>query len=365
MTKKIALFLPSLRGGGAERVMVDLANAFSRKGLDVDLVLANLEGDYQSMVLDSVNIIDLSSSRLFFSLPKLIKYIRKYSPDVLLSTMPHVNIIAVLSTLLARKKNKIYVREANTVSVAFSKLPKSKRFFWRLMMRIFYNKANAIIAPSLGVARDLEHILALTGGSVKTIYNPVVTTELIPLSKIPVEHKWFDNHVAPVILSVGRLTLQKDYPTLLKAFKIVHETMDAKLLILGEGEDRFKLEEMIEEMCLSDSIELYGFAANPFKFMKSADLFVLSSLWEGLPNSLIQAMACGCQVVSTDCQSGPSEILQNGRYGALVPIGDEVELAAKMLSVLTNDGSRHDVVERSSFFDVETSVDAYLELMFK
>lgn len=360
---KIALFIPSLRGGGAERVMVNLANEFSERGIFVDLVVANVEGPYIDIVSTKVNIVNLSQAKVLFSLPKLVKYLRCSSPSVLLSTMSHANVIAILATMLTGNKNRIYVREANTISQIFLKKSSVNRFFWYTLLRFFYKKATAVIAPSQGVASDFEREISLNSGTVNVIYNPVVTPELAILANEKLTHPWLESPCSPVLLAVGRLTLQKDYPTLLKAFKIVREKIDAKLIILGEGEDRGKLEHMAIDLGVSDYVDMYGFVKNPFNFMKSADLFVLSSLWEGLPNTLIQAMACGCQVVATDCPSGPLEILNNGEHGSLVPVGDEGRLSVAILDRLNERTVIPDVVERSLFFSVKSSVDAYVALM--
>ncbi len=363
MNSKIALFLPSLRGGGAERVMVNLANEFVQRGLSVDLVLANAEGPYLSAVSKGVNVIDLSSPRVLMCLPGLVRYLRGALPDVLISTMAHSNIIAVLATLLAGKKNRVFVRESNTVSVGFSQMPSSRRFIWRSLMHFFYKKATAVIAPSQGVARDLEVEITLAQDSVNVIYNPIVMPELEILANETFTHPWFGSLDTSVILAAGRLTKQKDYPTLIKALKIIREERDVRLIILGEGEERQLLEDIAQKTGVAEYIDMPGFAENPFKFMKSADLFVLSSAWEGLPGTLIQAMACGCQVVSTDCPSGPNEILKNGEYGELVPVGDERRLSVAILKALNDANSKPDVLQRSAFFNVGASVDAYLALI--
>lgn len=359
---KVALFLPSLKGGGAERVMVNLANEFTKNGLDVDLVLADAQGEYLSIVSEKVNIINLSKSRVLFSLISLIKYLKSEKPAVLLSTMAHANIIAVLATWLAGWNNRVFVRETNTVSVTLAQTSLMNRVVWRVLIHLFYKKATAIIAPSQGVACDLEEVAFLPKDSVNVIYNPIVTPELKNLADKPLLHRWLYQSEFSVILAVGRLNKQKDFPTLIKALKITREKQDVRLIILGEGELRVSLMQLITDLDLSDYVEMPGFKSNPFNFMRNADLFVLSSAWEGLPGTLIQAMASGCQVVSTNCPSGPSEILENGKYGSLTPVGDANALSCAIIDALNSD-SKPDVVERSSFFDVEKSVKTYLALM--
>jgi glycosyltransferase involved in cell wall biosynthesis len=229
-------------------------------------------------------------------------------------------------------------------------------------MRWAYRQADAIIAVSEGVADDLANILNLPREGIDVVYNPVVTPGLEALAAAPIDHPWLAKGSPPVILAAGRLTAPKDYPTLLHAFAKVRTKHDYRLVILGEGELRPLLETMVDTLGIGDSVLLPGFAENPFAWMRRASLFVLSSAWEGLPNVLIQAMACGTPVVSTDCPSGPREILEGGKWGALVPVGDRDALAEEIISNLSSRNSIR-AVSRAYHFGVDSAIRGYLKVM--
>jgi glycosyltransferase involved in cell wall biosynthesis len=201
-----------------------------------------------------------------------------------------------------------------------------------MLEHYFYPWADAIVAVSKGVADDLARVARLPRDRIKVIYNPVVTEALFRKAEEPLEHPWFLSGCPPVILGVGRLTAAKDFPTLIRAFARVRESQLARLLILGEGEKRDSLEKLVRELRLERDVSMPGFMDNPYAYMRKSSIFVLSSCWEGLPNVLIEAMACGCQVISTNCPSGPEEILRGGHYGKLVPVGDAEALAKAILA---------------------------------
>jgi glycosyltransferase involved in cell wall biosynthesis len=234
------------------------------------------------------------------------------------------------------------------------------------MMRRLYPKADRIVAVSQGVADDLISLLNLPHEKVTVIYNPIVTPELFEQAKQPVSCSWFEQNRLPVILAVGRLTKAKDYPTLFRAFSLVRQVRPAKLLVLGEGEERSNLERLAIELGIQNDVSMSGFVDNPFAFMAKASVFVLSSAWEGLPTVLIEALSCGCPVVATDCRSGPREILDNGRYGRLVPVGDHEALAKAILETLDNPdfpADRQTRLQRAMEFSVDAAVDKYLKVL--
>lgn len=355
----LALYVPSLRGGGAERAMVALANGFAARGLRVDLVLASAEGTYLSEISGDVRIIDLNAGRVSASLPGLVRYLRQERPATILSALNYANVIAVIAHQLARSQSRLVVSEHTNV-LNFRSQPKSLRQRCVLpLMRWAYRKADAIVAVSQGVADDLARTIGLPRDRIAVVYNPVVTPDLERRAAEPLDHPWFGEGKAPVVLAVGRLTSAKDYPSLLRAFAKVRSERDCRLVILGEGELRPALDAVVQELRIVDSVEMPGFVDNPFQWMRQASLFVLSSAWEGLPTVLIEAMACGTPVVSTDCHSGPREILEDGRWGALVPVGDVDALAEQMAKALGSVGAL-DVTARARHFSDEKAVAAYL-----
>jgi glycosyltransferase involved in cell wall biosynthesis len=358
----IAIFLPSLRGGGAERVMLTLANAIAERGYRVDLVLAKAEGPHLNDIGHGVEIVDLDASRVFLSLPGLVRYLRRENPPVLLSAMSHANVIALLARRLSGKNIRTVVSERSTPSASRSTMWRAKLV--SPLMRFMYPFADGITAVSFGVARDLAATIGIAIDRIDVIYNPVYTQRLITLSNDEVEHPWLLDPAVPVILSVGRFTLAKDYPTLIKAFEIIRKHREAKLIILGEGELRMTLERQIAQAGLSEDVYLPGFVENPYKWMRHATLFVLSSAWEGLPAVLIEAMACETPVVSTDCPNGPAEILENGKYGRLVPVGNYKALAGAIDKTL-NEGGDLNVKRRAEEFSLQKAVDAYLKILLR
>lgn len=362
MTNRIAIYVPSLRGGGAERVMAILANGFAARGLAVDLVLAQAKGPYLKDVSDPVRVVDLGSSRVLFSLPGLVRYLRRERPRAMLSALSHANVVAVWAKQLARVSTRLVVSERNTLSAAAGGAREGRARLLPWLMRRTYPKADGVVAVSAGVADDLAAIIGLPRQDVMVVYNPVVTETLVRQSHERVAHPWFALGEPPVILAVGRLTAQKDFSTLVRAFARLRSQRAARLVILGEGELRGMLEAQVAELGFAGDVALPGFMDNPFAWMYHSALFVLSSAWEGLPGTLIQAMACAVPVVSTDCPSGPVEILENGRWGRLVPVGDAEALAVAMAATL--DETEHpDVTVRAADFGVDQAVNGYLTVL--
>lgn len=328
---KIALFTVSLEVGGAERVLVTLANRFAALGHTVEVVLMKPEGELRSELCPEARIVDLNTYRALRTVVPLARYLRRARPNALLSTLSQPNLVAILARRLARVPTRIVVREASTPTREFEQAVQSKDRIVPALIARLYRRADAIVAVSHGVQRDLIRLTGLSESRIPCIYNPVITAQLRQLREEPLQHPWFEAGAPPVVLAVGRLTAAKDYPTLLRAFAQARQSHPARLLILGEGELRAELWRLVEALRLTDAIAMPGYEPNPFAYMRRARVFVLSSQYEGLPNALIQAMACGCPVVSTDCPSGPREILDNGRYGALVPVGDVDALAQAIL----------------------------------
>lgn len=358
----IALFLPSLEGGGAEMVMVTLANGLAAQGWRVDLVVAHATGAYVKNVSSAVRLIDLRAARVLYSVPVLVRYLRREQPPVLLSALNYANVVALWASRLANVGTRVVISEHNNVTRDMRAEPMGRSWLIPLLMRRCYPWANGIVAVSSGVADELSKALGLPRERIDVIYNPAVTERLRELSMLTVTHPWLAPDEPPVILAVGRLAAQKDYPTLIKAFAALRAHREARLVILGEGELRESLEAMVASLRLSDDVAFMGFVDNPYAWMRQASLFVLSSAWEGFGNVLAEAMACGTAVVSTDCPCGPAEILEDGAWGQLVPVGDSVALHEAMLAGLSGN-PRPDVERRAQQFDLGQAVQAYLHVM--
>ncbi len=359
--RRIAFFLPTLAGGGAERVALNLLKGMLERDVLLDFVLADAEGPYLDQVPQGVRLIDLGTGRVTKAIPALAKYLKETKPVGLLSHMNHTNIAAILAKELARSKTKLVVVEHDTLSAAKSELRRSQLL--PPMMKWLYPRANTIVGVSQGVSEDLDTELGFKPGTVKTVYNPVIDPDLIAKAKIPVEHPWFEAGNPPVFLAVGRFTPQKDFLNLIQAFGILRKQKNARLMILGEGDMRGELEAEIEKLGIGADVSLPGFVSNPYAYMYNSSAFVLSSRWEGLPTVLIEAMACGCSVVATDCPSGPQEILAGGKYGMLVPIENAPALADAMIKILDSPIDQTASINRGMYFSTDRAVTAYLDLL--
>ena len=327
--------------------------------LAVDMVLADLDGVFLDQLPPEVRIVDLRAGRLARSLLPLTRYLRRERPRILVSSMTHANLIALWASRLARRATPVMVTVHNTMSES---TPGAGGVGARLSMpllRTFYPWADSIVAVSRGAADDLAHTTGLPRERVDVIYNPVITPASQASARESPDHPWFAPGQPPVILGVGRLTRQKDFATLIRAFDEVRRRCPARLLILGEGEDRPELERLIGKLRLTADVALPGFRGQAMAYMAGSAVFVLSSAWEGLPTVLIEALAAGTRVVSTDCPSGPREILQDGRLGALVPVGDAAALARAIVEALNAPG-RGAPADALEPFTSEAAVDNYL-----
>jgi glycosyltransferase involved in cell wall biosynthesis len=359
---RIAFFTPSLGGGGAERVVVTLASHYAAQGHTVDLIALFHQEAYQSEVHPAVRMHYLHTHRRMLAAPRLAKVLREVRPAALLATV--YTFTAVLGQRLARTPTRVILREATTPSIAFQVNETSalKRAISETAMRWLYPRADAVVAVSKGVAQDLLNLIPQLKPKLTVIYNPVIDAALYAKADAPVEHPWFQPNQPPVVLAAGRLVALKGFDTLLRAFARVRQQTLARLVILGEGPERPNLERLAAELGVAADMDMPGFDPNPFRYMKRAGVFVLSSRYEGLPNVLIQAMACGCPVVSTDCPNGPAEILDGGRYGPLVPVDDVEAMARAIVAALK--GSNPQVPEAwLSQFAVPTVAHQYLEAM--
>lgn len=362
--ERLAIFLPALYGGGAERAALNLAFGFAHLGIPVDLVLAQAKGPFLSEVPDSVNIVDLKASRVLTSLPALVRYLRHTRPKTILAELRHANIIALWARRLVDVPTRVIVCEQNTLSRS---VRHSSSRLSRLMPPIigrFYLWADGIVAVSEGVADDLVRVTGIPRERIQVIYNPVVTHELREKAQDPLEHPWFNPGEPPVVLGVGRLTDQKDFPTLIKAFAQVRYSRPARLMILGEGKSRPALETLVRRLGLDQDVTLPGFVENPYPYMAHAAVFVLSSRWEGLPTVLIESLYCGACVIATDCPGGAREILKDGQYGQLVPVGDAGAMAEAIEASL-NGRALRPPRESSRSFELETVVSNYVNLLME
>lgn len=331
---RIAVFASFSGQGGVERMIARLARGFIDAGFAVDMVLARTHGDHLAAIPEAVRVIELKARHTATSVPELARYLRRERPAALLAAKDRAIRAAVLARRLARSRCRLVGRLGTNLSASLEHRGGVNRWLRCFPMRRLYPAVDHIVAVSQGVAADTARVTGLAPERISVVRNPVITPELFELGNAPVTHPWLGAREYPVVLGAGRLTRQKDFATLIRAFSRVRAARRCRLIILGDGALRASLTRLADELGVAADVDLPGFQANPYAFMTRADLFVLSSAWEGSPNVLTEALALGTPAVSTACPSGPDEILAGGRYGRLVPVGDSEALAAAMLATL-------------------------------
>ena len=400
--RRVALLLTDLNGGGVQKMTLSLAGALAERGHEAMIVLYSARGVLNSQLPADVTLHHLKAGsriaarlaplradplalpRLLLPvilprkpppglkyLPSLARFLQRHRPDALISAAPNCNLAAVWANRLAGGGSKVLISERTAPSKMLTKSASWRLRFLPALMHRTYQQADVIVSVSTALGDDLAEVARLPRQRVVTIYNPVVGPHLAEQAAQPVDHPWFAPGAPPVILSAGRLSAQKDFPTLIRAFAALRARREARLMILGGATADAKTELRQQDLlALADSLGvaadlcLTGFVANPYAYMARAQIFALSSAWEGFGNVLVEALACGCPVVSTDCPFGPAEILDGGRYGRLVPVGAFEAMADAMAELMASPPDPDLLRQRSSHFTVRRSVDGYLAALF-
>jgi len=397
---RICFLLDNLTGGGAEKVILNLASGFTKLGHPVDILVCKMEGVLCNSIPAGVNLVPLKSSSPnlgflcamradpagfraiagMFTKRKSFKFILPIAahlqasrPDVLVSALPKSNINAVLAKYYSATSTRVVVGAHINMSTQEAECyssGKSKLRYMRPLMQRCYRRADAVVAVSEGVAEDIANYLGLDQGHVTTIYNPIETKQIETRSYESLNHPWFDAGTVPVILAMGRFVAQKDFPLLLRAFAKLRENRPARLLLLGGDESSAEQREHQQELGrlatrlgVQEDFDMPGFKVNPYPFLRKASVFVLSSRYEGFGNVLVEALLCGCPVVSTNCPSGPAEILSDGKHGMLVPVGDERKLADAICETLDNPENKAVLRARGEEFSIENAVERYQKVL--
>lgn len=356
--KYIIFFLPNLDGGGAEKVIIDIANSLHQRGYCIELLVSKKNGIYLDRVNKNIPIVDLQSKKVIFAIFKLFKYIKQKKPDILFSTHLHTSFISSICVILNFFKTKLYLREAVNPNIKYSNnilINYLRKFIFVFNLCI----ANKIIIPSIEMNNDLKKEFSFIKKKFNHIYNPIDLNKIYQLSLNSEKPFCAEDY----IISVARLEKQKDFITLLKAFKIISNKFKTNLLILGEGSNRDMLTKFIYSQNLEKRVFMPGFLKNPFFYISKAKIFVHSSFAEGLPNSLLQAVILNKYVISTDCDYGPKEIINGSGYGKLVPIGDYNMMAKMIEQALLHTPStkkNYDFIEK---FNIEKIINEY-EILF-
>jgi glycosyltransferase involved in cell wall biosynthesis len=366
---EIAVFLPSLDGGGAELVMLRLAGGLLARGIATDVVVARATGDLVGQVPHGVRVVGLGARQpaAVTKTVALARYLRAAAPRALVSALDIVN-TATIAQRVSRAPTRIVLTTHTHLSRQFADKPDlGVALVRRAIVRALYPRTDALVAVSQGVADDIAAIAGIDPAHVRVIPNPIVTPDLERRAHLPVSHRFLDGGV-PVVLAVGRLVRQKDFSTLVRAFARVRERRPARLIILGAGDPRERetevsLRRLIEDLGVADDVDLPGWVENPAAYMACADVFALSSAYEGFGNVVAEALAVGTPVVSTDCESGPAEILEHGRHGRLVAVGDDAAMADAILATLDAPPDRLGLRRRADRYRTERIVDEYLSVI--
>jgi glycosyltransferase involved in cell wall biosynthesis len=354
--RKISIFIPNLEGGGAEKSMAILANSFFERGYHVDLIMSNARGPFLEILNKRIVCIDLKSPSVFRSLFKLANYFRKNSPDAVLTALNYANVTAILARIISGKNFRLIISEQNNnFNRKDTSNPGIKILGLRFLVKTLYPLSDVIVSVSKELSDEIKRHIVFNKQKVKYINNAITFF----YSKTEVELKIN----VPYIIAIGRLEYQKNYSLLIKAFKLLQKKKQINLLILGEGSQRKTLARLIQELGLNEKIFLPGFVMNPHEYLKKSELLVLSSDYEGLPTVLIEALLLDIPVVSTNCKTGPNEILEGGKWGRLVEPGDAEGLCQAMLDTL-NDPNPPEVKKRAKDFSLDKTVDDYLKVLF-
>jgi glycosyltransferase involved in cell wall biosynthesis len=372
--------------------MVNLAAGLVDEGHRVDFVIARHRGRLADSIPETVETIDLkapialaalpallrrpgdaaalarsiatpSAPRVLGAIPRLAHYLRAERPDALLSALNYANLCALLARDLAGTRTRTVISVHNHVSRLVAAASDERTRALPPLMQRFFGRADGIVSVSDGVGDDLSRVAHIERDRITTIYNPVVTDDLEARSREPLDHPWFAEGQPPVLLGAGKLKPQKDFATLIRAFAELRESRRARLLILGEGPLHAELEVLARSLGVADDVGFAGFVANPFAYMSRAAVFVLSSAWEGFGNVIVEAMACGCPVVSSDCESGPAEILGRGRHGRLVPVADASAMARAVRDTLDEEADPDALRAHAAGFTARAAARAYARVL--
>ena len=358
------IYLPSFAGGGAERTFVRLANQYAASGIDTSMIVNNASGPLRVLVSDDVRVVELGVERSREAVLKLARYLRRERPKTVLSALTSNNLCAIAAQIISGTDAAIVVSERNQVTSLLQHARPLRRNAIKLSIRHLYGHARGIIAVAGGVAADLSTVSRVPAQAIHVIHNPAPEREEIEAARAaPTPHGWFDEDV-PVIVAIGRLMPQKGYLTLLRALAKVRQTHPARLIILGEGPQHRELEAEAERLGTTEAVCFEGFRMNRLDYLVRASVYVLSSDTEGFPNALVEAVACGIPVVSTDCAgNGPREILAGTSDIQLVPVNEPEALAAAIVEQFTLPQTAEMLTALAERFTIAATAERYLDVL--
>lgn len=357
-----SIFIPNFDRGGVERMMVNIARALQQQGLHVDFLTRHRNETYLKSLPSQVRLIALSASD---TRKELTSYLSRVQPETILSSKPENDLIAIECVRKSSNKTRAYARLGTPLSPYYQwrRHHALKHWLQARALRRAYHQADGVICVSRCVADDLQKLLHLPESALHVLPNPTITSEIMLMADEPLDHPWFAPDQPPIILGAGRLSKVKNFPLLIRAFAQVRQQRPCRLVLLGSGKVRYQLLKLAQELGVDADVALPGFVSNPYTYMAKAALFVLSSNIEGSPNTLVEAMACGTPVVSTDCPCGPREILENGRHGLLIPMDDQQSMVSAITATLDSPPARGTLHAAVARYTIDNSALHYMKAM--
>ena len=355
----ITFFTTSLSGGGAQKVFSILARELSARDYDIDFIVIDRGPGKED--LNGVNIVELQADHIRYAVPELVEYLNRESPVTIYSTLAGPNITIMIAGKLFSGDIQIINREATIRSISAERSTGFKKMLENTALKFLYPTADTVVTLSDDAERDLIEFVADDGFNITKIPNPVDIRRIKTQAAEPVAHEWFTER-NKVVVGVGRLVPKNDFKTLITAFDEFKSTSRDKLVILGKGREEDRLKSFVRENSISN-VEFLGYVENPYKYMARSDVFALTSRYEGMPNTVLEALACGTPVVATDSPGGTSEVLANGQYGKLAEIGEASQISQLLSETLNSEIDQGELKRHAENYSVEKIADAYLDLV--
>lgn len=360
----VAFVYRDLSLGGVQRMITNLANGLATDGHSIGICLVRHHSAHYTDLHSSIRVVRFQARTPVGAFLSIFRYLRKAKPKAVYTATPHFNIMCMIANAILGFPARVVISEHSDTEQEFRRMPWSLYKLSMLLIPLIYPYADQIVAVSSGTADSLSRFGRLQRKNIRVVFNPAFDEEILAQAAESLDHPWCDPKYR-MIVAAGRLVPQKDFSTLIRSFAHLNrQHADTRLIILGEGDERTRLQTLIDELGQHENVSLPGSDTNPYRWFKRSRVFVLSSLWEGFGNVLVEALACGCTVVSTDCPSGPSEILGEGRWGELVPIGDAKALAAAIELALANPRDSDDCLRRARQFGSEAMISLHKKLLF-
>lgn len=354
---KIAIIMPNLKFGGAERVVIDLANYWSRNGMDIDLVVIDHSGEYSNQVYQNVNVINLDSRRMLAAFVPIMKYLKNTNAEIVWVNLWPLTAFVLFCKIIVRRNMRIYVTHHNQLTSSYIKGCPFRKLIAQITLYLIYPAATGVSCVSRGLKEELIKISPSRRISPKVIYNPLTSSTYPPREVI---HAKWCSPGALRVLSVGELKIQKNHELLIDSIAVVKRYRVVECVIVGDGVLKSHLQKKIDRLGLVDVVRLVGYSADPFPWYRTADVFVLTSDWEGFGNVIVEALSVGLPVFSTNCKSGPAEILEGGKYGKLFKCGDTEGIAMELVNFNSSEIDKQILISRSFDFDVDKISAEYL-----